>query len=102
MKPIVFDSAAIEELSEALAYYEQQRTGLGGEFRAQVEAALARILHNPPAYARDESSGARPCPLRRFPYTIYYVDLDDSIWGAAVAHHKRRFGYWARRMPPQN
>ena len=34
-----------------------------------------------------------------FPYTIYYVALDDSLWIAAMAHQRRRPGYWSRRHP---
>jgi hypothetical protein len=30
---------------------------------------------------------------------VYYVELDDAIWIAAVAHQKRRPGYWTRRKP---
>jgi len=41
----------------------------------------------------------RACPLKRFPYTIFYIDLDEQIWVGAVAHQSRRPGYWARRRP---
>jgi hypothetical protein len=37
--------------------------------------------------------------LRRFPYTIHYAVLHDAIWIAAVAHQRRRPGYWAVRRP---
>jgi hypothetical protein len=38
--------------------------------------------------------------LKRFPYTVYYLELDHSIWIAAVAHQQRRPGYWSQCRPP--
>ena len=32
--------------------------------------------------------------LRRFPYSIFYVVDPDVIIIVALAHHKRRPGYW--------
>lgn len=87
------------ELREALRYYEAQRPGLGSEFRTEFEAAVQRVRENPESNAVEDDSGARYCMLRRFPYNIVYVDLDDRIWVAAVAHQRRRPRYWARRSP---
>jgi hypothetical protein len=47
--------------------------------------------------AWDLEASTRKVRLRRFPYLIYYVELDDSLWIAAVAHQKRRPGYWSHR-----
>ena len=99
MTPVTLHEAAEAELAEAMRYYEQQRTGLGGEFRREFEAALARVRQNPKTCAVEDESGVRYCPLHRFPYTLVYVELDDRIWIAAVAHQHRRPRYWARRRP---
>lgn len=100
MTPIVFDRDAKDELREALARFEKRRHGLGGEFRAEFEAALARIRENPQGYPiSDENDQTRFCMVHRFPYTIYYVELGNQIWVAAVAHQHRRPGYWTRRRP---
>jgi toxin ParE1/3/4 len=97
VKPVTFHSVAEKELSKATSYYERQREGLGSEFRREFEAALAQVCHNPNAYAVQDESGVRYCPLHRFPYTLVYVEVDDEIWIAAVAHQHRRPRYWARR-----
>ena len=99
MKPVTLHADAEAELREALDYYEGQRAGLGGEFRQGFEAALQRVRDNPRAYATEDDAGVRYCPLRRFPFTLVYVELDDRIWVAAVAHQRRRPRYWARRRP---
>jgi toxin ParE1/3/4 len=98
VKPVVFHPAAQEEVEEAAARYEAQRVELGREFRSEFEAALERILQFPQRYGV-EIGEFRACPLRRFPYTIFYLDLDDRIWIIAVAHQSRRPGYWVKRRP---
>ena len=96
MKPVVLHPHAETELEQAADRYEQEREVLGGEFRLEFEAALARLLDNPQLYAI-ERNDLRRCPLHRFPYTIYYADMADRVWIAAVAHQHRRPGYWTRR-----
>jgi toxin ParE1/3/4 len=96
VKPVVMHPDAEAELEAAAAYYERQRVGLGQEFRVEFEAALGRLLQNPLLYAI-EVDEVRVCPMHRLPYTVYYADLGDRIWLAAVAHQRRRPGYWRRR-----
>ena len=48
---------------------------------------------------RHRIKGIRECPVKRFPYALYYRELSESIWVAAVAHQKRRPAYWSRRKP---
>jgi len=98
MKPIEFHPAAQQEAEEAAAYHEGQQPGLGRKLRVELEQALERIADNPLLYAV-ELGEFRACPLHRFSYTIFYLDLEDRVWVAAVAHQKRRPGYWARRQP---
>jgi toxin ParE1/3/4 len=96
VKPVVFHPAAQVEVKDAAAHYEAQRQGLGQDFRIEVEAALGRITQSPQIYGV-ELGEFRACPLRRFPYTLFYIDLEDRIWLGAVAHQSRRPGYWAPR-----
>lgn len=98
MTPVVFHPAAAEEVEQAAADYEARRAGLGQEFRSEFEAALGRIVENPKLYAV-ELGEFRACPLKRFPFTIFYIELEDRLWLSAVAHQSRRPGYWARRRP---
>jgi len=99
VKPFAIHAEAEEEVRVAVAYYQGQREGLGREFRREFEEALDRIRRMPQAFAVIDDQGTRKHRFARFPYTIYYVELDDSIWIAAVAHQKRRPGYWSDRGP---
>ncbi|MFL5330141.1 MAG: type II toxin-antitoxin system RelE/ParE family toxin [Gemmataceae bacterium] len=99
MKSAILHLEAEAELVAALDYYAEQRVGLDGEMRHEFEAALTRVRENPLAYAAEDEDGIRYCPLRRFPYTLVFVELADFIWVAAVAHQHRRPGYWLARRP---
>jgi hypothetical protein len=98
VKPVVFHADAAQEARDARDYYEKLRTGLGDEFKADVDACLAGIQTNPEWYAI-VSGRIRNCLLRRFPYSIYYEEFENEIWIAAVAHHSRRPKYWSKRRP---
>jgi plasmid stabilization system protein ParE len=100
VKPAVFHAEAEAELIAATAYYEARRAGLGRDFAAKIQAAIQRIRQMPQIYPVRHKDGMRKCPVQRFPYFVYYMELDTSIWIAAVAHTSRRPGYWARRSPP--
>jgi len=97
VKPIVIHRQAKAELAEAVGYYEQRKPGLGQDFLAVVERAVLQIQRNPQLGAPYKSTKFRHCVVRRFPYVVFYVDLDEAMWVIAVAHAKRRPDYWRRR-----
>ena len=96
MKPILIDRRARAELDKAMAWYEKQRAGLGLDFHGEVDKALAKIQEDPRLGSPYKRTDYRFRLVRRFPYVIYYLELDDSIWVAAIAHGSRRPDYWRR------
>jgi plasmid stabilization system protein ParE len=99
MRPVTFDSEAEDEFRAAASYYENQRTGLGDDFVAEVEQAVQRIAQMPQAFPPHGSSELPKCILHRFPYTLFFLELQDRAWIAAVAQQRRRPGYWSHRRP---
>ena len=99
MKPIVFHPRAEEELAEAVAYDESRRAGLGAEFQEQVESLVWLIRGDPERWPLHQQTSCRKASLDRYPYNLFDLDLDDRIWIAAIAHQKRKPGYWKRRQP---
>jgi toxin ParE1/3/4 len=99
VKPVAVHADAEAEILAAIAYYEGQRAGLGREFREEFETTIDRIRRLPQAAPPLDPQGTRKQRFRRFPYTIYYVESDQEIWIAAVAHQKRRPGFWTGRRP---
>jgi hypothetical protein len=39
-------------------------------------------------------------PVRRFPYHVVYIELADRLQILAIAHDRRRPGYWVGRLRP--
>ena len=99
MNPLVFHPDATAELRAAVAYYEQQRPGLGRDLQREVERAINRIQQYPQRFPQHNETDLRKCFVRRFPSTIFYLELSDQIWIAAVAHQRRRPGSWRSRTP---
>lgn len=99
MKPVRFHPEAEAEFHSAVTYYEGKRKGLGISLRQEVEVSVRLIQRNPTLFAERASDGCRKCRVRRFPYAVYYMELDQDIWIAAVAHDKRQRGYWKGRSP---
>ena len=79
MKPLHIERHARLEAEEAVNYYEQQREGLGDEFMAELDEAYARIERMPQMFSRFRQTGFRKCFVNRFPYTVYFEELDDII-----------------------
>ena len=78
-------------------WYEEKRAGPGGEFMAEVSAALGRIADMPTMYAL-RWEDVRTCRLRRFPYLIHFRILTDRIEVFAVLHGKRDSSAWRERI----
>jgi len=94
---VEFLEEAREELVEGIAYYDEQRAGLGDEFLLEVKRAVGRIEKFPRACAK-VSRYCRRCQLHRFPYGLIYRAEKDRLFIVAVMHLSRKPGYWRRRM----
>jgi plasmid stabilization system protein ParE len=96
MKRIEFHPEADEELVEALDWYRDRSEVASQAFALEVANAIASIAEAPERWPVSER-GTRSKVLQRFPCTILNRYRADSIYVTAVAHHKRRPGYWKKR-----
>ena len=90
---------AIEEAREARNYYLSKSPAAEEAFRKELEHAVALIRECPetwPSYVH----GTRRFVLRRFPFSVVYRTDDTSSLIVAVAHAKRKPGYWMSRLKP--
>lgn len=86
------------EIEFAAEWYESKRPGLGAEFMASLDAAFEAVLETPTASPRWRSNYPfRKYLLRRFPHVVFFKIEEDAVEIVAVAHAKRRPGYWLRR-----
>jgi plasmid stabilization system protein ParE len=76
------------DIRRAAKWYERQREGLGRDFVAEVDAALALIEANPEQYEIVHRE-IRHAILRRFPYGVFYRIRTTKISVFAIMHLKR-------------
>ena len=89
---------ASDELGEAVRWYEARRSGLGGEFLDAVAATLSLVETNPGIGTMISNDRlTRRVLVARFPYQVVYRLRPTEIVIVAVAHLKRRPGYWKNR-----
>ncbi len=91
-----FLAEAVDEARVAREWYAVRSAAAASRFDAELERALEEILDAPdrwPIY--DE--GVWHFLLRRFPYMIVYREVGTSVQIVAVAHCKRKPGYWKGR-----
>ena len=91
-----FLAAAAEEVEDAQTWYEERSMFAASAFLRELSIATNRIREAPMRYAAAEH-GTRRILLEHFPFTMYYRVRGDVITIVAVAHQKRRPGYWQSR-----
>ncbi len=99
MKPVKLNGLARAELDKAMAWYNEKQPGVGLELLDDVLSALDKVARDPGIGANYGTKGRRFYRLMRFPYLLYYTELPDHVWVAAIAHERRRPDYWKRRKP---
>jgi ParE toxin of type II toxin-antitoxin system, parDE len=95
VKAVVWEPPAREELDNALSISRDPNA-----FQQAIDEALRDIANGTIAHAQVPRTPARRCILMTLPYSIIYTETDDEIRVWAFPHHKRRTGYWKRRLCP--
>ncbi|PIT77358.1 type II toxin-antitoxin system RelE/ParE family toxin [Limnohabitans sp. JirII-31] len=91
-----FHSEARLEFLDGVTYYEAIELGLGNRFRQSVEAAVSLALSLPLAGSPYKHGTRRVFP-KKFPFSIVYMVEENEIVIFAVAHFRRKPGYWKSR-----
>jgi hypothetical protein len=89
-----FEDEADEEYREAGRWYDARVAGLGLDFFDEVDATprVPRVPRVP------NDLPVRRLAVKRFPYFVIYLESTDAIRVLAVAHDRRRPGYWRDRL----
>lgn len=93
----IFLPEADEEFREAAHYYENECPGLGLTFITAVHKTISEIMKHPMA-ATPVGVGIRRKVVGRFPYSVLYAVEGNVLVVIAVAHQRRRPGYWKSRI----
>jgi len=87
---------AVLEAQAAREWYSGHSALLGRAFLAELDRAIDSITEHPHRWPKFES-GTRRYLMRRFPFMVIYREQGELIQVLAVAHARRKPGYWKRR-----
>lgn len=96
-KEVEFHEEARQEALAALEWYLERSEVAGVKFLGELERAVDWVASHParwPEYAH----GTRRFLMHRFPFALIYRELPTRIQVLAVAHTRRRPGYWKERV----
>lgn len=89
-------SPAQDEIRSIIRYYDDQEGGLGFDFIEELEEAWDLMREHPEIGARYDGD-IRCLFLRRFPFAVLYSIERHETVVHAIAHQRRRPGYWQER-----
>ncbi len=96
MLAVDYRPGARRDFDESFDWYSERSTRAAIRFANAVDAALTVVAADPERFtAVDELH--RECPVRRFPFRIVYRVVEHRVLVVAIAHAKRRPGYWKDR-----
>jgi toxin ParE1/3/4 len=98
--PVRFHPEAANEVEAALAWYAERSVRAAERFIEELSSAVLMIAESPHQWARFEEN-TRQVTLRHYPYIVIYRAHPDRIEILAVAHGRRRPGYWRDRIDQQ-
>jgi toxin ParE1/3/4 len=93
-----FHPAAANEYLESIAFYESRLKGLGADYVVEFESVMVQVCSAPLSYQLECPPEIHKAGLKRFPFNVLYRVSGNYVQILAIAHHRRRPGYWLGRM----
>jgi plasmid stabilization system protein ParE len=93
---IRFHPLAADEADTARLWYFEHNPQVSQAFLVALDDAISGIVAAPRRWPRVHGKYRRYL-LRKFPFSVVYFERAGSIEIIAVAHHRRRPGYWRGR-----
>ncbi|HAP39742.1 MAG TPA: plasmid stabilization protein [Nitrospira sp.] len=93
---VVFHPAAVEEAQAARQWYAARSQSAADSFLAELDRGIEAVSLAPerwPLFVHD----TRRYLFQRFPFQLVYRVVKDSVQVVALAHGRRRPGYWKLR-----
>ena len=84
------------DIQAAAVWYEDQQSGMGLRFLAELDLVFERIEENPFQFPCLEGEVHRAL-LRRFPYGVYFLAESHEVTVLAVLHLHRQPDVWKSR-----
>jgi toxin ParE1/3/4 len=89
--------AAVEEAEAAARWYRERSPRAANRFVSELNQVIDKILEAPRRWPRG-TNGTRKLNLPCFPFSVVYFESEFHIQILAIAHGRRRPGYWKNRL----
>ncbi len=93
---ISFHPKATAELEASSDWYAERSHYAARNFCVAIDVAITNIEADPKRFVRIDARH-RACNVQKFPFQIVFRHDGDRVHIVAVAHAKRRPGYWHDR-----
>lgn len=104
MTPLRLHEEAAAEYLEAVRWYRARSQDVARRFRGAVGASIALVRENPTRWGLlpkvPQQLAIRRVRVKDFPYSVIYMVHDAEVVVLAIAHGRRRPGYWRQRLRP--
>ena len=95
---VIVRPLAVEDIADAVTWYEEQRTGLGDELVDEIISAIRRAQESPGRFRIVRpSDGMRRALTERFPYRVFFSVAEETLHVHAVLHNARHDRHWQQR-----
>ena len=94
---LVIRPEARADLLDTFYWYQEQREGLGFDFKLCVDQVFSSIQRNPLIH-KTVYQGIRRAVTKRFPFGIFYIVKQEVIIVLAVLHARRDPDSWKTRI----
>lgn len=94
---IVISIAALEDIEQAIDWYEEQLDGLGNRIKENIYESLSEIESNPHLSSKRYKE-IRIRLIKLFPYVVHYSIEGNMIKVFGVFHIKRNPTNWYDRL----
>lgn len=97
MLDLEYHPAARDEIVRAFEWYDEIDDQVGQKFKLELERAERLVSRSPLSWGI-YFHGTKGFRFRGFPFVLAYICNDDRITVIALAHTRRRPGYWKNRV----
>ena len=85
------------DLLDIFRWYQEQRQGLGHDFKLCVDEVISKIQRNPLTHKKIFQNVRRSI-TKRFPFGVFYLVEGEKIIILAVLHARRDPAKWKNRI----
>jgi plasmid stabilization system protein ParE len=96
-RPVEIHPEAIAEAQAANRWYRERSASAADAYLAELDLAVDAITDSPEKWPR-YVNGTRRYIFHRFPFYLVYRETDGKLEIIAVAHGRRKPGYWKSRI----